>query len=233
MFDRKGHRVRIAGDGREALALATAGTFDALLLDIHLPEMDGFTVAQAIRQQERGSGKHLPIIAFTARSGKQDRERCLAAGMDDFLSKPVQAEALWAVIDRVVAAHAKKHRPDTDLLDAMAIMRACGGDGAILEKICQAFQTTVPNQITRVRSALRDKDAAHLREAAHTLSSTLAAFSTVAGTAASNLEDEAARGRIDECIPMVERLETVCSELVKQTRNLSIEALNRPRHLPR
>jgi PAS domain S-box-containing protein len=225
LFDRKGHRARIAGDGREALAAAIAGTFDVLLLDIHLPVMDGFAVAQAIREQERGTDKHLPIIAFTARSRKQDRERCLAAGMDDFLTKPVKAEELWAVIDRVVATRAQKRQTDTRLLDSAAIMDACGGDGAILDNICQAFRTSASSQVARVRSAFNDKDAMRLREAAHTLSSTLAAFSTVAGTAASQLEDEAARGQIDQCLPLVERLESICSELVKQSRDLAIETL--------
>jgi len=225
LFDRKGHRAFIAGDGREALALATGDSFDVLLLDIHLPEMDGFAVARAIREQERGSGKHLPIIAFTARSGKQDRERCLAAGMDDFLSKPVQAEALWAVIDRVVAARTPQNNPESDLLDPEAVLRACGDDPVILEKICQAFQRSAPNQMAQVRSALRNKDAPGVREAAHTLSSTLAAFSTIAGMTASNLEDEAACGNIQECVPLVERLESICSKLVKQTHNLSIEEL--------
>jgi len=225
LFDLRGHGVRFASDGREAVALATEGRFDLLLLDIHMPEMDGFAVAQAIREDERRGGNHLPIIAFTARAGKKDRERCITAGMDDFLSKPVQAEALWEVIDRVVAAQRQKHQPDTGVLDAAAIMRACGDDGAILEKTCQAFQTSAPNQMARARSALRDEDAPALREAAHALSSTLAAFSTIAGTAASSLEDEAARGHLRECVPLVERLESICSELVERSRNLSIEEL--------
>jgi len=161
-----------------------------------MPEMDGFEVAQAIRQHERGSGKHLPIIAFTARTGKTDRERCLAAGMDDFLSKPVQAEALWEVIDRVIAAHTPQHHADSSLLDPRVILGSCGGEPAILERICRTFQTSVPNQMARVRSAMNDHDAPRLREAAHLLRGTLSAFSTIAGTAASNLEDHAARGQI-------------------------------------
>jgi CheY-like chemotaxis protein len=225
LFDQRGHSARIASNGREAVALATGGTFDLLLLDIHMPEMDGFAVAQAIREQERGSGKHLPIIAFTARTGKADRERCLAAGMDDFLSKPVQAEALWEVIDRVVAAHTAADDQSPDLLDPRVILGSCGGEAAILERICRTFQTSVPNQMARVRTAINEKDAPRLREAAHLLRGTLSAFSTVAGTAASNVEDEAARGQIEVCAPLVTRLELICSELIKQTRNLSIEKL--------
>jgi two-component system sensor histidine kinase/response regulator len=226
LFGPRGHSAHIANNGREAVALATEGTFDLLLLDIHMPEMDGFAVAQAIREQERGSGKHLPIIAFTARTGKTDRERCLAAGMDDFLSKPVQAEALWEVIDRVVAARTPADDRDLGLLDPRVILGTCGGEAAILESICRTFQTSVPDQMARVRSAMNDNDAPRLREAAHLLRGTLSAFSTVADSAASNLEDEAARGQIEQCVPLVERLESICSDLVEQTRNLSIERLS-------
>ena len=69
-----------------------------------MPELDGFQVVRAVRERERTAGGHLPIIALTARSRKEDREQCLAAGMDDFLAKPIQAADLWAAIDRVVAA---------------------------------------------------------------------------------------------------------------------------------
>ncbi|HYT94492.1 MAG TPA: response regulator, partial [Gemmataceae bacterium] len=99
---RRGHRVRLASTGREALSLAGEGGFDLLLLDIHMPELDGFQVVQAIRERERAAGGHLPVIALTARSRKEDRERCLAAGMDDFLAKPIQAADLWTAIDRVL-----------------------------------------------------------------------------------------------------------------------------------
>ena len=97
---RRGCRVRLAGDGREALALAEAGGFDLLLLDVHMPELDGFQVVRAIRERERTTAGHLPVIALTARSRKEDRERCLAAGMDDFLTKPVRPADLWAAIDQ-------------------------------------------------------------------------------------------------------------------------------------
>src|SRR5260370_22013060 len=101
---RRGHRVRLANNGRLALSLAQQGAFDLLLLDVHMPELDGFQVIQAIREWERSAGGHLPVVALTARSRQQDRERCLAAGMDDFLAKPIQAGNLWVTIDRVVGA---------------------------------------------------------------------------------------------------------------------------------
>ena len=93
------------------------GDFDLLLLDVHMPELDGFQVVQAIRERERTAGGHLPVIALTARSRKEDRERCLAAGMDDFLAKPIQAADLWAAIDRVMGSRPPADRPGPGLLD--------------------------------------------------------------------------------------------------------------------
>src|SRR5205823_9790886 len=111
LLTRRGHRVRLANNGRQTLALAQEGAFDLLLLDIHMPELDGFGIIDAIRERERTAGGHLPVIALTARSRQEDREQCLAAGMDDFLSKPVSTAALYAAIDRLVFAP-KNSRPD-------------------------------------------------------------------------------------------------------------------------
>src|SRR5580658_495862 len=99
---RQGDRVRLARKGRKALSLAEQGGFDLLLLDVHMPELDGFQVVQAVRTRELTAGGHLPIIALTARSRKEDRERCLAAGMDDFQTKPIRPVDLLAAIDRVL-----------------------------------------------------------------------------------------------------------------------------------
>jgi PAS domain S-box-containing protein len=105
LLGRRGHAVRVATDGRQALDLVGEAAFDLLLLDIHMPELDGFQVAQAIRARERASGGHLPVIALTAGARPEDRERCLAAGMDDYLSKPVRAAELFAMIERLVSAY--------------------------------------------------------------------------------------------------------------------------------
>jgi two-component system sensor histidine kinase/response regulator len=105
LLRQRGHLARVVGDGRAALALAAEGTFDVLLLDLHMPDMDGFEVARAIRHRELGTGRHLPIIALTARSSARDRERALAAGTDDFLPKPIPIDALFTAIDRALGAH--------------------------------------------------------------------------------------------------------------------------------
>ena len=103
LLSKRGHRAWFACDGRTAVEMTTHQTFDLVLLDLHMPEMDGFAVVRAIRERERATGTHLPVIALTARSSKGDRDRCLAAGMDDFLSKPIEADALWAAMANVIA----------------------------------------------------------------------------------------------------------------------------------
>jgi CheY-like chemotaxis protein len=284
---RRGHRVRLANNGREALSLlgiedrgqktedrkqksenrsqitqtATSPSsvlcplssdFDLVLLDVHMPELDGFQVVQAVRERERTAGGHLPVIALTARSRQEDREQCLAAGMDDFLAKPIQAADLWSAIDRVLRQNDKVTRWQGDkvteksrepitlspghlvtlssaegLLDPRVLLAACGDDAAILEKICQALRTRLPDHVRSLRDALREGDPAPLRETAHKLCGILAAFSTVAGGVASELEDQAARGRLDEAPRLVEQLEAMAHELMQRTDGLSLDSLRR------
>jgi CheY-like chemotaxis protein len=231
LLGRQGHRVRVAHNGREALGLAGEGGFDLLFLDVHMPELDGFQVAQAIREREQQTGGHLPILALTARSRKEDRERCLAAGMDEFLAKPIQAADLWAAMDQVMGAcppAATLRVPaGSRLLAPQVLLAACGDDAAILEKICQAFRARLPDHLQAVRDALRDRDAPRLREAAHKLAGMVAAFSTVAGGAASELEDQAAQGRLEEAEPLASRLESMAEELTRLVGGLSLDALRR------
>jgi CheY-like chemotaxis protein len=224
---RRGHRVRLAGNGREALALAEEGAFDLLLLDLHMPELDGFQVVGAVRARERTTGDHLPVIALTARSRKEDRERCLAAGMDDFLAKPILAADLWAAVERVVGVRPPARRPGPGLLDPRVLLAACGDDPAILEKICQAFRARLPDHLAAVQGALRERDAPRLREAAHKLSGMVATFSTIAAGVAWDLEDHAAGGQLDEAPPLVGRLEMMTQELMRLAGGLSLDTLRR------
>jgi PAS domain S-box-containing protein len=230
---RRGHSVSLAINGRDALHLAEEGGFDLLLLDIHMPELDGFQVIQAIRERERAEGEHLPVIALTARSRTEDRDKCLAAGMDGFLAKPINAAALWDAIDRVLGSNATASTasasPITEdnagLLDAHVLLSACGDDAVILEKICRTFRDCLPDHMTEIQEALRKQDALRLREAAHKLHGMVAAFSTVGGNLASSLEDLAADGRLEESEPLVAQLDVIAGKLVRQMDVLSIDSL--------
>jgi CheY-like chemotaxis protein len=101
LLDKMGHTVVIANNGVEALkAIQQMGPFDAALMDVQMPEMDGFEATRAVREIERESGNHLPIIALTAHAMKRDEERCLAAGMDGYISKPIRVADLFAILER-------------------------------------------------------------------------------------------------------------------------------------
>lgn len=226
LFLQRGHLAQFVSDGVAAVARAAEGAFDLLLLDLHLPEMDGFGVVEAIRKAERETGKHLPIIALTARSSARDRERCLAAGMDEFLSKPIEADALWSAVERTVAIFPPARPRRLRLLDHQALRCASGGQVRVLERLREVFRTSLPGQLDRVRSALRDGDLPGLREAAHQVYATLAIFSTTAGAVASTIEESAWREDLVSCTQLVERLDAMSAELLEDARTLTLDELS-------
>ena len=99
MLERRGHRVTVVANRREAVAAVQRETFDLVLMDVQMPEMDGFEATATIRQAEAGAGRHLPIFAMTAHAMKGDAERCRAAGMDGYLPKPIRSADLYAIVD--------------------------------------------------------------------------------------------------------------------------------------
>jgi two-component system sensor histidine kinase/response regulator len=101
LLTRRGHLAELAKSGREVLECLAARSFDVLLLDLHMPDLDGFQVIARIREREQTTGARLPVVASTARARSEDRTRCLAAGMDHFLGKPIDSEALWRILDSI------------------------------------------------------------------------------------------------------------------------------------
>jgi two-component system sensor histidine kinase/response regulator len=108
LLEKQGHSVTIANNGREALGFLERESFDAVLMDVQMPEMDGFAAAAAIREREKTTGQHMPIIAMTAHAMQGDRERCLAAGMDGYTAKPIQARRLFETLDEILSSSALK-----------------------------------------------------------------------------------------------------------------------------
>ena len=98
LLEKCGHQVAVTTNGREALAALDNGNFDVVLMDIQMPEMDGFEATAAIRSKERIVGTHLPIIAMTAHAMTGDRERCIGAGMDGYIAKPIRPQELFQAI---------------------------------------------------------------------------------------------------------------------------------------
>lgn len=108
LLQKRGHSVTVAGNGKEALALLEKDSFDLVLMDVQMPEMDGFAATAAIREKEKSSGTHLPIIAMTAHAMVGDRDRCLEAGMDDYISKPIRPEQLAKLLELHTTAVSKE-----------------------------------------------------------------------------------------------------------------------------
>jgi two-component system sensor histidine kinase/response regulator len=111
LLEKRGHNVVLAGNGEEALAALAQDTFDLVLMDVHMPVMDGFQAAMAIREKEKSTGLHQPVIAMTALAMTGDRERCLAAGMDGYLSKPIDLQKL----DDVLAVYAERRSSNVEV----------------------------------------------------------------------------------------------------------------------
>jgi CheY-like chemotaxis protein len=111
ILEKQGHSVEVAQDGKEAMAALANGEFDLVLMDVQMPNMSGLEATAAIRTLERATGKHTPIVAMTANAMKGDRERCLEAGMDDYVSKPIQADHLLEVIAQVASARGETAEP--------------------------------------------------------------------------------------------------------------------------
>jgi PAS domain S-box-containing protein len=225
---RAGHTVRIAPDGKTALAVLDREPFDLLLLDVHMPGLDGFQVVSALRQRELATGRHLPVVALTARSMKGDRERCLQAGMDDYLAKPICREDLFGAIERVMSAQAPAEpQPAAStprgLLDPVTTLKVCDSDPALLARMVAVFELDAPAYLEKIEAAIRDRDAVGLRESAHRLRGLVSAFSSVTAETAALLEQIGAGGEVDKATAPFAILTTMIRDLGEVLNGLSVE----------
>jgi CheY-like chemotaxis protein len=224
MLVRRGHTVRLANNGRAALSLLKVEAFDVLLLDVHMPELDGFQAVRAIRERESSEGGRLPVIALTARSRTEDRERCLSAGMDDFLTKPVRLPELLSAMERVVRGNRRTGSLGA-LLTPKVLLAACESDAALLSKLCHWFHERAPEHIAALAAARETANVEWLRDTAHKLTAMLATFSAIAGQLASSVEDQAAAGEVSDALDSAARLESAVAELIRETEGLTLESL--------
>jgi CheY-like chemotaxis protein/HPt (histidine-containing phosphotransfer) domain-containing protein len=177
MLEKLGHAVTVANNGREALDAIGAQAFDLILMDIQMPEMSGFEATEAIRRQERASGKHLPIIALTAHAMDGDRERCLESGMDGYVSKPVRGEELARAIGSLLTAtpggsdlaHSGDEKQQPKLFDRTALLQRLEGDTELLDEVLEIFLDDCPPMLEKIRRAAAGHDAKALLFPAHAL----------------------------------------------------------------
>ncbi len=169
-----GHTFEIAENGRQAVEAWSRGGFELILMDVQMPEMDGLAAVQAIRQRERETGTHIPVIAMTAHAMKGDRERCIDAGMDEYLSKPVRKQDLANMIavmmqqgSRVTAS--VENSGTQDVIHWKDALEVAGGDRELLIDVIEAFLEEAETLMRRISADIRNHDADALRRDAHTL----------------------------------------------------------------
>ena len=195
LLEKRNHIVTIVDNGKEALAALEQDHFDLVLMDMQMPEMDGFEATRILRQREKTNGNRQPVVAMTALAMNGDKERCIEAGMDGYLSKPIHRKELDEILDRHVALKNAGPAQDESLpaanhsIDVSQLLDRIDGDRVLLAELVDVFRADFPANLTAVQQALDQQDANGLRSAAHALKGALANLSAVeASTLAAELE---------------------------------------------
>jgi PAS domain S-box-containing protein len=204
LLEKQGHTVVVAQNGHEVLHLLPRQRFHLVLMDVQMPGMDGLEATAAIRRSEQATGEHIPIIAMTAYAMKGDRERCLAAGMDGYLSKPVRSAELFDAIDKLVA-HSQPadtpavHEGDLPTLEWEEALDIVGGDQQLLGELVGVFLREVPNWMEDLHQAVAAGNGAGIRVGAHRFKGALSQLGAQQAAAlALRLEGMAREGNLDE-----------------------------------
>jgi CheY-like chemotaxis protein len=220
ILQKRGHEVVVAANGQEALAALEQGRFDLVLMDVEMPEMGGFEATARLRAREQGTDGRLPVVALTAHAMKGDRERCLAAGMDGYVTKPILARELFAAIDAALAGRAPEERapqegsPSAEVFDAAEALRHVGDDRGLLRDLAGMFEVEAPRMLAEVREAIAARDAARLQRAAHTLKGAVGTFGARATFAAAlRLEVMGRDGDLSGAAEAAEALEQAVARL--------------------
>ena len=176
-----GHTITVAGNGREAVAAWETQPFDLILMDVQMPELDGLQATALIRERERETGRHIPIIAMTAHAMKGDREQCLAAGMDGYVPKPIRVKELSAALAALFngtpgEGAAGRATNGTGPVDWPAALETVQGDRALLRVVIDAVLGECPAVLGELENAVGAKDAAVVRSSAHRIKGALRTF---------------------------------------------------------
>ena len=206
-LEKIGHSVQIADNGLEVLQALEGGDVDLVLMDVGMPEMDGFEATRVIREREASSGQHIPIIAMTAYAMKGDQEKCLEVGMDGYLPKPVSPEKLYGAIEGFLSPD--RDRPSVPPVDLDAALEVVGGDRELLHEAVELFfEQDYPRQLTALREGLDRQDARAVKRAAHGIKGALRSFGgQVASDVALRLEMMGREGDFSGAQGAVEELE--------------------------
>jgi CheY-like chemotaxis protein len=222
LLGKQGHMVLAVTTGREAVNLweKDAEGFDIVLMDVEMPDMDGLQATAVIRAQEKLSGKHVPIIAMTAYAMKGDRERCLAAGMDGYLPKPIRHQDLFETIHTLVLdvpgvpLNGRVEKEPGDILDEALLMSRVDGDAELLNDLVDLFLGEYPHRLEEIRAAIEKQDARGVERGAHGLKgSTSNLAANMASEAALKLERLAREGGLEGAQDLLRELESQLARL--------------------
>jgi signal transduction histidine kinase/CheY-like chemotaxis protein len=230
MLQKRGYRVSVANDGVEALALLEREPFDVVLMDVHMPNMGGFEATEQIRDRERRSGRaRIPVIALTALAMTGDREKCLQAGMDAYLTKPINARELFGTLTQILpqpggatapaatAAAAAPAPPAAPALDLEALRRNMDDDEDMLRDIVGAFLRDHVTQLRDLKHGLAQLDGQGALRSAHTLKGLLLTLGAQpAADAALEVERAVRAGELSRAVSLLPRLEAQLARLLPE-----------------
>jgi PAS domain S-box-containing protein len=201
LMEKWGHSVAVAGNGRKALEMWEKEPIDLILMDVQMPEMSGLEATVAIREREKSRSGRTPIIAMTAHAMEGDREKCLAAGMDQYVTKPIDQKRLFEVVEAFCIARPYSESPimnqsNQELsFDPGVALKRVDGDRDLLKEVATLFFEDTPRLMTEVRHAIQRGDGKALERSAHTLKGSVSNFGArTASEAAFSLEQMGRNG---------------------------------------
>jgi PAS domain S-box-containing protein len=223
LLERQGHQVRVAVNGKEALAALDKEPYDLVLMDVQMPEMDGIEAVAQLRRSEAGTSRHLPVVALTAHAMNGDRERCLAAGMDGYLSKPIHRVELARALAEFFPPETDQDEAPAPVLrefDRGALLECLGGREAVLREVIDLFLVEAPRVTRKLYEAVDRGDAPAVQESAHSLKGMVASLAApAAARSAARLETLARDGDLSAATAILtdlqRHLDALRPELVK------------------
>jgi len=223
ILEQRGHQVTLARDGREALAADSADSFDVILVDVKIPVVDGLQAAVAIRELEKQSNRRTPIVAMTGLAGPGDRERCLAAGMDTVIGKPILDREMVDVVERLAAesssdsnARIDTRPPDARVVDLSATLERLEGNVDLVRDLIGLFLDDRDKLVQAIEGAIERESGDDLCRTAHRLKGLVANFDAEGATRTTfRLESMARVGDLTDARPTLECLKEQLAEVTR------------------